>query len=483
MKLLIDTNIFIPLEPTDLQDSPEYTAVAAKLSRLASKTGTELWLHPAQRIDIAQDMLEQRRALREQLFQKYQTLHWQVPNPPSTNTNDWVDQFLVEALVRHAVTALVTEDRRLAQKAIKAVGPDRVLSLGDAISFLGSLGESPVDPPPAVERVIAYQLDLQDSFWDSFRFQYVGFDAWFRKCQAEHRLGWVIRDSDGQGLVGAALVNPELQDIRGAKTLKICSFKVDPQHSGRRYGELLLKSIFLYAYENKYDSLFITAYPEHRQLIALLEDFGFEREEHLRGSGELCFSKKLVRDFLQQSSPDALGFFIHNGPFVADLFSAPAYLVPIRPQFHEMLFPELQEQHRLLPGREAYGNSMKKAYLSSSAITELPRGSVLLFYRSEDDQKISAWGVVEDTLRSNNAEEICSFVLPRTVFPPEEISKMCNTGPVLAIMFRQGLRKLSHGGSLRDLTNATVISAAPQSIMQLRPETKQWMVQFFQRQP
>lgn len=479
MKLLLDTNIFIPLEPTAAQPDQIQTTAAAQLSKLASQTGAELWLHPAQRVDLAQDADHQRRQLRETLFHKYQVLEWHIPKPPTSNTNDWVDGLLIEALEHHAVTALVTEDRRLKQRASRAVGPDRVLTLSDAISFLSSLTELEVEPPPAVERVPAYILELQDSFWDSFREQYPDFDGWFRKCQREHRTAWIIRDPDGVGLVGATIINPERVETRGLKTLKICSFKVAPQHSGRRYGELLLKSVFQFAFENQYDSLLITVFRDHGQLIELLEVFGFEREDRIRESGEYVFTKHLGLDFGGNPGLDPLQFFVRHGPFTADLDKADAFIIPIRPNFHEMLFPELQTQQRLVPGREAYSNGMRKAYLSQSSITPPAPGSVLFFYRSEDEQSVSAWGVVEATLRSSDAEEVCAFVVPRTVYTTDEIFQKCAAGPVLAIIFRQGLRRLTSKARMHELRSAGVLAAAPQSILKLSPEAKQWMSQLF----
>ncbi|MBL1150780.1 MAG: GNAT family N-acetyltransferase [Armatimonadetes bacterium] len=476
MKLLIDTNIFIPLEPTSPEDVTAHTTLAAELVQLATKTGIQIWLHPAQRVDIAQDATEGRRSVREQLFRKYPVLDITIPAAPATRTNDWVDQQLINALQRNAVTALVTEDRKLTRDAIAAAGADRVLTLADAVSLLRSLLSQEVEPPPAVEAVRAFDLEGNDSFWDSFREQYPGFDNWFRKCQEEHRQAWVIRAPATGDLAGVAIVNEERSEAKGRKTLKICSLKVDPMHSGRRYGELLLKSVFQYAYENRYDSFLITAFPEHEQLLALLGAFGFEREPEPKPSGELV----LVKQWDLQPPPDAtadpLAYFVSRGPFALDLHS-PMYLVPIRPEFHLLLFPELQPQPALLPHHEAFGNSLRKAYLSSSAIAEMPPGSVLLFYRTVDEHAIRSWGVVEQTLRSTDLDEICSFVLPRTVYTREQIEERLRRGAVLAIMFRQCLARIDRQISLTEMSGARVLSAAPQSITQLQLEPKEWMVE------
>ena len=475
MKLLIDTNIYIPLEPTSPSELTAVSSLAAKLAELAARTSTQLWLHPAQRVDIAQDRELVRRRGRELLFDKYPVLNLPLSGQPEQRTNDWVDEQLVSALRSNAVTALVTEDKRLTKRAVQELGPERVLTLADAIASLSALLDQPVEPPPSVESVAAYSLNGKDPFWDSFRAQYEGFDRWFARCQQEHRQSWMIRAPDGQGIAGAAIVNPELQEVRGKKTLKICSLKVDSAHSGRRYGELLLKTIFHYAYQNGFDTLFITAFPEHQQLIALLLEFGFREDESSRTNSELSFTKHLDRSDPQSPTVDPLAFFVDRGPFVIDLYGPLAFLVPILPVYHRMLFPELQQQLPLTHASQAYGNSLRKAYLSSSPITLLQPGAVLYFYRSDDARAVNAWGVVEEVLRSESADEIGGFVLPRTVYSGVEIKRMCSRGPVLAIMFRQILRRIEPQISFRMMRAGGALNGPPQSITKLAPKGQEWM--------
>ncbi|KAA0225300.1 MAG: hypothetical protein DCC45_06915 [Armatimonadetes bacterium] len=47
MKLLIDTNILIPLEPTAASEITRESERAVHLSQLASLAKCTLWLHPA----------------------------------------------------------------------------------------------------------------------------------------------------------------------------------------------------------------------------------------------------------------------------------------------------------------------------------------------------------------------------------------------------------------------------------------------------
>lgn len=117
MKFLIDTNIFIPLEPTEYDDLENNTILATDFDRLSAKAQQQLFLHPAQIIDISKDSDERRRHIREIQFKKYPILS----NPPNISeelekiigkathgTNDWVDNQLLASLKSDAVDYLVT---------------------------------------------------------------------------------------------------------------------------------------------------------------------------------------------------------------------------------------------------------------------------------------------------------------------------------------------------------------------------------------
>src|SRR6266446_2516346 len=118
MKYLIDTNVFIPLEPTGPSDVAALTDRVVAFAQKANRAGFPLFVHPAQLRDIRNDRDPQRRALREKLLGKYPSL----PEPPSTarieshigspreDHHDWVDHQLLAALHAEAVDVLVTED-------------------------------------------------------------------------------------------------------------------------------------------------------------------------------------------------------------------------------------------------------------------------------------------------------------------------------------------------------------------------------------
>jgi len=124
MRILLDTNIFIPLEDSSkvLDDS------LCDLVKLANQHGHHLLVHPASKEDIARDSDGQRRAISLSRINKYPLLE----SPPDLSSekllvlglsqskdNDRVDNLILYALLRDAVDLLVTEDRGMHKKSIQ----------------------------------------------------------------------------------------------------------------------------------------------------------------------------------------------------------------------------------------------------------------------------------------------------------------------------------------------------------------------------
>jgi GNAT superfamily N-acetyltransferase/predicted nucleic acid-binding protein len=272
VKFLIDTNVLIPLEPTAPEQVEEMTEPASELLRIIEAAGYQLFIHPDIRVDISRDRDDARRRLRELLLKKYLPLPAPPPTPeeweqqmgrPPLESNDWVDHRLLAAVRANAVSVLVTEDRRIHRKAERVGLRHRVATIGDALALVRGLRPSFAQPPPAVEPTYAHDIDVDDPFFDSLQADYPPFGTWLRKCQEEHRRCWVVR-ADGRRLAALCLIKDE-QNALGleGKFLKLCTFKVAPEHRGRRLGELLLKSAFAHAFVNKHDFIYVTAFEKH----------------------------------------------------------------------------------------------------------------------------------------------------------------------------------------------------------------------------
>jgi len=484
MKILIDTNVFIPLEPAGTARIHPGTSQATELARVVAEAKSQLYVHPAAREDIRRDRDLDRRSLRETMLRKYLCLPDPPPisaqieaaaGPAQPGTNDWVDHCLLAALKADAVDFLVTEDHGLRRKAVRLGLGDRVASIAEAISIVRDLFDTTPPPPPAVRSVKAHVLGQSDPIFDSLRTDYAGFDVWLAKCKREHRQAWIVDVVGAGSLAGVCIVKPEdsVTFLPPGKALKICTLKVSENHNGFRFGELLLKAVFTYADENRYDWLYVTVLDHHSALIGFLEEFGFGDTGTRTERGELCFAKPMTFTEAERDRLDALRFNVRFGPFAANLRSAPTFVVPIQPRYHSVLFPEAERQPELFAGLHPCGNSIRKAYLSLGPIRTITPGANLLFYRSEDKKHISVTGVVEATCVSSSPDEIARFVGKRTVYSFAKIAQLCRRD-VLAILFRQS-RSVRNPMSLAELIERGVLSAAPQSIATLPEEVKPWL--------
>ncbi len=209
-------------------------------------------------------------------------------------------------------------------------------------------------------------------------------------------------------------------------------------------------------------------FERHTALVAMLEDFGFERNPGETPLGELAMVKRLTP--AAGAARDHFDYHSRFGPPAVDISRGDGvYVIPIQPRYHARLFPDHpREQARLLPDDDPFGNALRKAYLSRSPVAPLPRGATLLFYRSDDWRAIAAVGVVEHSMRSDDPATVAALAGQRTVYSYAEIESMVQP-TALAILFRQD-RLLDPLWPFGDLQAAGVLNAPPQSITQVQSE-------------
>lgn len=442
LRLLLDTNVLIPL-----QDS--YAVLSdnlANLHRLAVAGGHQLLYHPATIADFERDPNAQRRARNLEHVRKYLALDAPPPcpwNTADTGPNDACDNEILYALKCNAVHVLVTEDRGLLSKARATGLGERTYSIQTAEEWLRRLqAEHPV-VLPNIEDVPLFGLtpELATPFFDSLRRGYAGFDTWFSEKAQEGRRTWINRDDRGE--LGALCIYTVQTDERicddqvvlPGKALKLCTFKVGEAVRGRKIGELFLKASFRYATDNACENIFIHANAaDQAYLVDLLRDFGFEE----RGSylGDQVFVKAHPVRTPGAADLSPLEF---NRKYFPHFLSGPAirkFMVPIKPGFHQILFPDYDALQSVLFGPPgSVGNAIKLAYLCKAATQQIRAGDLVLFYRTGDEQAVTSLGVVERFEVLGDAAQIASLVSRRTVYSMREIETMA-AKPVKVILFR-----------------------------------------------
>jgi hypothetical protein len=451
------------------------------LYRLTQSTKNSLFIHPYILTDIENDKDQSRKTLRKTLLSKYNPLK-HPPNfdnvnkalgvIPNQGSNDWVDHHLLGALLGDAVDYLVTEDINVHKKAERIGLSNRVLYLKDAVDFLNNLfGQTP-EPPPLVENVYVYQIDDNEYIFQTLKEDYKDFNLWIKKCKTEHRKAFVVR-TDGV-IAGICILKEEnmipITPYTRARVLKLCTFKVDAKYEGNKYGELLFKAVFDYIDHLKFEYTYFTVYPKHGKLINFAIDFGFEL---IKGGGGEDF---MIKRFNYQESDieklQSLDFHIKFGPLVTHFRGNNSFIVPIKPEYHKILFPEPQDQALLWPGERPCGNSIKKAYLSHSRINQIKKGDNIFFYRSEDAQGLTVLGIVEDICKTIEPLFLIKFVGQRTVYSLTDLESFCSK-EVLAIKFRV-VKIFNFPILLESLIDNNVLKAPPQSITKIG-ENIEWL--------
>lgn len=485
MNLLIDTNIFIPLEPTSMQEAATGSDDVAILLQTAQTVKAGIFIHPEIIQDIQRDADLERRGLHMRAIEKYR----QLPAPPHVTTlpsacvpasvpgtNDWVDNCLIAAVYGDACDFLVTEDQKMHSKARKLGISSRVLFLQDALDLLSTLANSPPITKPNVEFCYFHEIDCKQPFFDSLRADYPEFDGWFAKSARNHRQAFVIRERLTRAVVAIAAIKEEdsLPDGTCGKILKLCTLKVCDTHMGMRYGELLLNSVCEYCHKGRFTHTYFTAFPKHEALLSFSATFGFHRVVPENARGEHAYVKRLAYSETDESLMYPVDFYKAFGPHVVTFSRNNSFVVPIQPHFLVRLWPEFEKGEQLF-SPEPCGNSIRKAYLCHSKTTLLRPGDNLLFYRSREDPAVVTIGTVESVTRTCDAGAVIRRVGSRTVYSMEQVVELCQKR-TLVILFRNAL-SIANPIPLTELKRNGAIPSAPQSIIQIAKESIPWLKQ------
>lgn len=449
MRFILDTNIIIPLEQSQQVLEPSL----ANFIRLANENGHQLLYHPATIDDINRDTHTERKNQTLQRLKQYSELESRpvcIWNTPEASPNEIADNEILYAIFSDAAHALLTEDHGIHRKAKLYGLSERVYYIQTAEDWLKRLhSEIPVQLPN-IEQVKLFSIkdQLASNFFDSLRVGYGGFDEWFRKKARDGVNAWIVRDEQEQ--LGAICifdiqtdekVTHEGMSLSGT-ALKLCTFKVSETMRGRKIGELFLKAAFQFASSNHHENIFIHGdYEKHGFLFDLLEEFGFEKVGTHPGADrrDVVYLK---RHPIKIPSQDQLSFFDFSKKFFPHFIShekVTKYIIPIRPEFHDILFPDFtspkHKQLLLFKQQNYVGNCIKLAYLCHAQTKQIYPGDIVLFYRSEDDKALTSIGIVESYEELQDSMKIAQRVSRRTVYNIQEISVIAQK-PTKVMLFR-----------------------------------------------
>lgn len=433
MKALLDTNIIIHREANKIVsqdigilyrwlDRGQYTkcihsATIEEVKKNPNKETVDLFLVKLESyevIDIPSPLQDEVKIVSDQL---------------DTTDNDKMDTVLLNEVFVGRVDILITEDKKIHKKALELGIQDKVFTID---SFLEkTFAEHPelVNYKVLnVQKLKFGKIDLNDTFFDSLKEDYVGFDKWFIKKYDEEAY-ITINSNNGMLLSFLYLkvedenenysnINPQFSPKR---RLKIGTFKVIS--NGFRLGERFVKIVFDNALKNHVQEIYVTIYdkrPEQRRLIDLLEQWGFVLWG-TKGEGELVY----VRDFSPKFDIEDLKACF---PYISK--GKNAYIVPIYPEYHTELLPDSilntespEEFIEDFPHR----NCINKVYVSRAMEPYPSVGDILVFYRTGGYYKSVVTTIGEVLEVKTNFQDENDFILycrKKSVYPEQALREM-----------------------------------------------------------
>lgn len=345
-----------------------------------------------------------------------------------TSDNDKVDTVLLNEVFVGRVDILITEDKKIHRKA-------KELGIQDKVFTIDSFLEKTFAEHPElinykvlnVQKLKFGKINLNDTFFDSLKEDYIGFDKWFIKKYDEE--AYITINSNNGMLLSFLYLKVEDENenysnispqFPAKRRLKVGTFKVIS--NGFRLGERFVKIIFDNALKNQVQEIYVTIYDkrsEQRRLIELLEQWGFVLWG--KKGDELVY----VRDF----SPK---FDIENlkrcFPYISK--RKDVYIVPIYPEYHTELLPDSilntespEEFIEDFPHR----NCINKVYVSRAMEPYPSIGDILIFYRTGGYYKsvVTTIGeVIEVKTDFHDENDFILYCRKKSVYPEPELREM-----------------------------------------------------------
>lgn len=483
-KILIDTNIIIPLED-NREISPNYS----ELTRICAEYGIQICIHESSYQDIQKDSDQQRRSISLSKLDKY---HRILRTPQTTaqkeaafgairKHNDEVDTDILVSLSFDMADLLVTEDKDLRGRVRNTPLEGRVLSLIEVLTLFKRLFGAVLVDYKHVQDKFCSQYSPDQSFFSSLKQDYDGFSDWYQGCMRVQRKCWSIEQP--AGLAALLIYKDESRSnssdaaeldklkIPGSKILKICLFKVDDGTRGEKFGEQLLKKAMDHAYRNKYDATYLTVFSKHTALVELIKKFGFERTITKENGEDVYFKLTKVID----NSLPPFEFHKFFWPCVK-VAGVSKYCIPIKPEFHLRLFPEAADRatpqmslllDSMLP--QTPGNAIRKVYVCNSQTKVMETGSILLFYRSQSSV-VTTVGVLEGYQEAKDFSQLKALVGKRSVYSDYELQQMLgkkSSAKVVNFYYAENFTRPIH---IRNLKSLGILKDVPQSITKMSDE-------------
>lgn len=391
MKILLDTNIVIHREASSIINED-----IGILFNWLDKLKYEKCVHPATIEEIKKHRDERVVKTMRIKIQNYNLLKTESPETDEIievrrrfdlNQNDSYDTSILKEVFNNRVSFFISEDRKIQQKATFLGISERVFTIESFLEKVNAENPDLTDYQVlSIKKEYFGDINVSDSFFDSFKEDYPGFENWFNRKADE--IAYICKSDDGRILAFLYVkIEDESEDytdisplLPRRKRLKIGTFKV--VLNGFKLGERFLKIVFDNALANTVDEIYVTIFQKRTGqllLIKLFEDWGF----YLHGKKLGCVDEEFVyvRDFTPSfdlSDPRK------TYPYVSK--NRQVHIVPIYPAYHTELFPDSilnNESPDDFIENEPHRNAIQKVYISRSFKRDLNKGDLIIFYRTK----------------------------------------------------------------------------------------------------
>ncbi|MDP2489657.1 N-acetyltransferase [Vibrio splendidus] len=275
------------------------------------------------------------------------------------------------------------------------------------------------------------EINLNDSFFDTLKADYVEFSSWFNR-KADNKALVLYND---QGTIEGFLyckfeqgpgddTNPLLPNTQH---MKVGTFKFNPMQTRR--GDRYLKKIFDYALAQNpnVEDIYVTVFGQKHQYLAdLFKRYGFE--DYATKTTQNGTENVLLRDLRKVN-----GDVDKDYPFVPTKGNN-KYLLSIYPQHHTKLFPDsiLHTEGTTIVKDISHSNSIHKVYICGmSGVLDFKRGDVVVIYRTKDDKGPAEFTAVATSLcviedvhtlsKYNSEDEFVKACIKFSVFSDAEL--------------------------------------------------------------
>lgn len=484
MRILLDTNIIIHREASRV-----YNQDIGLLFNWLDKLNYEKCVHPLSIEEIRTHKDENVVKTMNIKITNYELLKTESPEnnqiielrKSDKTRNDEIDTSIIKELYNNRVNFLITEDRGIHRKALKLGISERVFKIDAFIEKV--VAENPQLKEYkvlAVKKKYFGNLNISDSFFESFIDDYSEFKDWFNRksdkvsyvCTADDEVkAFLYLKVETDGSEAYDDIHPKFLK---KKRLKIGTFKVTS--TGYKLGERFLKIIFDNALQYQVSEIYVTIFnkrEDQNRLIKLLEDWGFQHwgTKTTHNGIEQVYTK----DFFGITE---IASTRYSFPFVSR--GTRKFIVPIYPEYHTELFPDSilnNESPDDFIENEPHRNALKKIYISRSYFRNLNSGDLVLFYRTGGYYKgvISTIGVVESIETDIKDEQhFIDLCRKRSVFDDEGLSKYWNwskTNRPFIVNFLYIDSFPMPKVNLKKLMELNLIQSAPRGFEQIKDET------------